>query len=154
MQPTEIVRFQTCVLELTQLLLDVVEGFTEPLDSSLLHLAKAGVGVCDKRDLIERFIEHSHRVWEKVRVKDSDFFITHAGSLFSSLGDVDMFLRLYQTKDSRGQRLIDPELEETLWSFFHAMVKISLKYVHKERASRECFPELDLSQTSLWGVTL
>jgi len=126
----------------------------------------------DKHYLIQGFIKKSHKTsWDSIKNKDEKFFLENAGDIFSELPmeNVNMFRDMFQLKDKQGQPVISQALKNQLWDLFHAMVKISIKYVHKQRKpysymgqsgmtnaySVNFSDDVDLARHSkLWGVVL
>jgi len=104
----------------------------------------------DKKSLIEGFIRQSHppldphhpeagldhTYWDKILAKDEDFFREKAFDIFKSL-PVDAVaafksLSTYRHPETR-EPIIKPDEKEEIISYFHAFVKISIKYIHAMR---------------------
>ena len=127
----------------------------------------------DKHHLIQGFIDNSHRqCWDCIKKRDEAFFINNAGSIFQYLPaeKVNLFKDLYQAKDVNGNNVVSDSLKEQIWSLFDAMIKISIKYIHKMRSpyastgpdggiinayAYEFFGEVDVVRhAQIWGLAL
>ena len=90
----------------------------------------------DKNYLIQGFIENSHeKCWDSIKNRDEQFFVENAGNIFKYLPNdkVNLFKDLFITKDKYGNSVVSIELKNQLWKLFDAMIKISIKYIHKNR---------------------
>ena len=60
----------------------------------------------DKSFVIDTFIEKSHPHWEEIRLKDEDFFVSSAGTVFAGLplDSVNAFKELFLLKTKTGER--------------------------------------------------
>lgn len=92
----------------------------------------------DKHFLIQEFIKKSYMHWDKVKERDESFFITHASTVFSFLPEIyiNMFTDLFTAVDNDGKKVVQQNLKDDIWGIFDAMVKISIKYTHKMRATK------------------
>lgn len=139
-QPSEAERFAACASELIEILLDILEEMASDgyyiFDMKVLHTAKAALMLHDKKELIEGFIKESHKFWDKIKEEDTNFFLQNAKVLFNSLPfqDIDPFVKLFTVKDCENNFLLREEAKKGIWNFFHSMVKICIKYIHKARA--------------------
>ncbi len=104
----------------------------------------------DKKALIEGFIKQSHppidpnrpeqgldhTLWDKIFSRDEEFFREKAFDIFKTLpvDAVAAFQRLstYRHPES-GESIIKPDERKEIIDYFHAFVKISIKYVHAVR---------------------
>lgn len=106
------------------------------VDPTLVSLAASLISTFDKHYLIQGFINNSHeRCWDQVKNRNEEFFVEHAGEVFKYLpmDKVNLFKDLFTTKDAQGQSVISQALKNQIWDLFDAMVKISIKYIHKGR---------------------
>lgn len=126
----------------------------------------------DKNYLIQGFIENSYeKCWDCIKKRDENFFIENAGDIFKYLPaeKVNLFKDLYLAKDANGNNVVPQSLKDQIWSLFDAMIKISIKYIHKGRApysystqegvvnayGADFFGEVDISHhAKIWGVVL
>ena len=134
----------------------------------MVLLAKSVIGSYDKDYLIKGFIQNSHQTcWDKIKARDEEYFSEHSGEIFKYLpmDKVNLFKDLFTTKDRNGVCVVSEDLKNEIWTIFGAMVKISIKYVHKGRQpyssgeekfyGTEFFPEVDLDRhSSVWGLKL
>lgn len=81
----------------------------------------------DKHDLIKKFITHSNMHWDKIRVKDEEFFINNADSVFTyfSSGEVSIYKQLFTNN------VIPEQTKQDIWRLLSSMTIISLKYIKK-----------------------
>jgi hypothetical protein len=142
------------------------------IDPSMISLIATIISSFDKNYLIQGFIENSHeKCWEYIRQRDENFFIENAGDIFKYLPSekVNLFKDLYQAKDANGNNVVSESLKDQIWRLFDAMIKISIKYIHKGRApysystnegvvnayGADFFGEVDISShAKKWGVVL
>lgn len=90
----------------------------------------------DKHELIQGFINKSHgECWDRIRVRDEQFFLENVGSIFQFLpaDKVNLFRDLYLAKDAAGKNVVPDSLKEDLWGLFDAMIKNSIRYIHNGR---------------------
>jgi hypothetical protein len=104
------------------------------------QLAKIGASIATSFDpaaQVEAFIKHTAQYWEEIRNKDREFFLLHAGNIFIPLQvsnvKMSIFFDIVNIKDAKGVPVISSDIEDEIWSLFHAMVKICLKYIHRKR---------------------
>lgn len=138
----------------------------------IIALAVTMISTFDKHFLIQGFIENGHdKCWDNIKKRDEIFFVQNAGDIFKYLpmDKVNLFKDLFLTKDSSGNSVVSQSLKDQLWGLFDAMVKISIKYIHKSRApysystpegitnayGSSFFDEVDLAHhASVWNVKL
>lgn len=142
------------------------------VDPNLVQMAVIVISGFDKHYLIQGFIENSHeKCWDGIKSRNEVFFVDNAKDIFKYLpmDKVDLFRDLFFTKDSQGKNVISNSLKNQLWDLFDAMIKISIKYIHRQRApysyptetgtvnayGSSFFEEVDLAHhASVWGVKL
>ena len=141
----------------------------EPVTISIIATV---ISTFDKNYLIQGFIENSHTAcWDCIKKRDEKFFIDNAGDIFKYLPSekVNLFKDLYLAKDPAGNNVVSQSLKDQIWSLFDAMIKISIKYIHKGRSpysyatgdkiinayGADFFGEVDIGRhASIWGVVL
>jgi len=143
------------------------------VDPSLVAFAAAVISTFEKHFLIQGFIENSHNTcWDCIKRRDENFFVENASEIFKYLpiDKVNLFKDLFLTKDANGNSVVPDSLKNQLWDLFDAMVKISIKYIHKNRTpyyyqdnnnivfngyKSSFFDEVDINHhASVWGVKL
>jgi hypothetical protein len=142
------------------------------VDPNLVALAVTVIAAFDKHYLIQGFITNSHdKCWDGIKKRDEVFFVNNASDIFRYLpmDKVNLFKDLFLTKDSQGNSVISQSLKNQLWDLFDAMIKISIKYIHKGRGpysfltdegvintyGSSFFDEVDLNRhTRVWGLNL
>lgn len=130
------------------------------------------ISAFDKHFLIQGFIENSHTTcWDSIKTRNEIFFVENASEIFRYLPmeKVNLFKDLFLTKDSQGNSVVSQSLKNQLWDLFDAMIKISIKYIHKGRSpysyqnseglfnvyAASFFNEVDINHhASVWGVKL
>lgn len=108
----------------------------QTVDLSLVEFAVIAIANYDKHALIQGFIKNSHaECWDKIKVRDEQYFVDNSAKIFAHLpaGEVNLFKDLFTTKDKNGNSVIEQEFKNKIWTLFDALVKISIKYVHKGR---------------------
>jgi len=108
----------------------------DTVNPALVGIAAAVIQAMNKHYLIKGFIEKSHHeCWDAIHRHDEDFFMSHAGDVFSFLpvDHVNIFIELFRTVDQNGYSVISQDVKDQFWELFEALVKISIKYIHKNR---------------------
>lgn len=106
------------------------------VNPDLVALAVTVISSFDKHYLIQGFIDNSYKqCWDSIKERDETFFVENASDIFKYLpmDKVNLFKDLFTTKDAQGHSVISQSLKNQLWDLFDAMVKISIKYIHKNR---------------------
>jgi len=169
-------RFAKNVGIMSQLILDgtrkLYDAGYKTVDPSTIALATTIISTFDKHHLIRGFIENSHeKCWDKMKERDEVFFVENANSIFKFLpmDKINLFKDLFLTKDKQGNSVIAPAVKKQVWELFDAMIKISIKYIHKHRSpysystptgvintyNTEFYEKVDLSRHSqVWNVKL
>lgn len=138
----------------------------------LVKLALTAISQFNTHYLIQGFIEASHKeCWDCIKSKDEEYFVKNSAEIFKYLPTekVDLFKELFTTKDKDGVSVISQSLKDDIWEILHAMVKISIQYIHKNRVpiikdedgiqkmvyTCEFFDEIAISEhAKKWKVTL
>lgn len=144
------------------------EGY-KTVNPSIIFIAKCIIGGYNKDYLITGFIKNSHSTcWDSIKSRDEVYFAENSGEIFRYLpmDKVNLFKDLFTTKDRNGNSVVSEELKNEIWDIFDAMIKISIKYVHKNRQpytdseenkcySVEFLPDVDVEyHSSKWGLNL
>lgn len=137
--PSEEIRFATNASGLADALVSLTtklyqQGYAVP-NPNVISLAACLVNSWSPVSLIEGFIRRSHIHWDKILVRNRQFFVRHAGDIFCEIPveNVNMFASLFSQEAAGNPSFVTPEKEEQFWEYFEAMVKIAIKYVHKKR---------------------
>ena len=148
-------------------------GYKTVEPGTVLLISK-GIEFFDKHQLIMGFITNSHSLcWEKINQRDENFFVENANDIFqhipSGTDQINLFKDLFTTKDEKGVSIINQDNKDQIWKLFDAMIKISIKYIHRHRSpfsqkgnetiecfyDRSFFDDVDLKKHStMWKVTL
>jgi len=173
--PPEEERFTSNVAELSQLVhLLVSKAYNEGFNTvhpDLVAVAGCFLSSLDALSLIQGFIRRGHFHWDKIRLKEQDFFLANAGVMFGELpvSHVDAFKVLFSSTRPDGSSVISPEDVSSLWDFFSSLVRICIKYIHRERHpysyrteqgvthayKRPFFEEVDIpTQARHWAINL
>ena len=142
------------------------------VDPQIVALVATVISSFDKHYLIQGFIENSHKkCWDGIKERNEIFFVDNVGEIFKYLpmDKVNLFKDLFQTKDIKGNCVISQEFKDDLWALFDAMIKISIKYIHRVRVPysysttqgivntyrAQFFEEVDLTKhAAVWNVKL
>lgn len=169
-------RFSDIAVQLSQAIhycvTDLFNMNYNTVDPALVLLVTNIMQRFDKHTLIQGFIENSHiECWDKIKKRDEEYFVENASNIFKYLpsGQVNLFKDLFTTKDSNGVSVIDQDTKNQIWKLFDVMIKISIKYVHKNRLpysvkesctfnkyyERDFFIDVKVEQhAETWGVVL
>lgn len=122
--------------------------------------------------LINDFIKKSHMHWGRIKNREREFFIENASDIFDELPaeNVKCFAQLFSIRDDAGNFVIGKNKEDEIFDFFEALVKISIKYIHRirdpysfttpdgsivSRYRHQYFDQVDLAYEShIWNVKL
>ena len=138
-QPPEEERFKSNAIVMTKALqtgLQKLKNDGYEVDLTIVNIAAALIVEFNPHSLITGFITKSHlKCWDKIKERDEKFFVENVASIFEYLpmNSVTLFKDLFLTKDINGQNVISQKLKNEIWSLFDAMIKISIKYIHKHR---------------------
>lgn len=143
------------------------------IDPKFIEMASAILTKWNKVHLIHGFIAHTFVYWDQVLKREREFFIKNAGSIFADMptSHVNSFSELFSLKDSKSQDgyLINEKEAEPFWQSFTAMVKVSIKFIHRIRKPKQTktsdsvtnsymnkyFNEIDLANLAVrWNVVL
>jgi hypothetical protein len=139
----------------------------------MIDMAMAFLSKYDRHELIQKFIDNGHQeCWDKIKERDEEFFIANSKVIFSYLPDtiLSIFADLFRARDSSGILIMDDEFKAGVWRILDALIKISIKYVHKRRGPRihtkngksyydytnvKFMPDVDIAHhANVWGLDL
>jgi hypothetical protein len=153
--PNTVERFFMNVEGLFQLISELVNSAYQNgykvVSPYLVNFAGFVLFKLDKNFVLNTFIEKSHEHWEQIRLKDEDFFVSSAGTVFAGLplDSVNAFKELFLLKTKTGERFVSDDDRDALWEYFESLVRISIHYL-QEDPKRNTFG-IDLEKTSaLW----
>lgn len=145
----------------------------QTVDPAIVLLAVELIGAFDKHFLIQGYIKNSHTVcWDYIHKRDEIFFVKNSSDVFKYLpmDKINLFKDLFLTNDEEGNSVVPQELKDQLWDILSAMTKISIKYVHRQRAPylkklgdgslvpayrENFFEDIDVKRhAKTWGVIL
>lgn len=135
--PSEEEKFNLTLTELLDITQEIIEELNSQkktnIETGLLLLASGFLASFkDKTKIIEGFIKHSFNYWEKIRIKDESFFVNNCNQIFEGfMGEHAIHLNAF--KELFDKRLISTDQKNIIWDYFHSMVRISIKYVHRIR---------------------
>lgn len=143
MEVPEEERFARNVLVMAQAIHEAIVRLNnaghKSVNPQIVELAIAIIPTFGSKQLIEGFITNSHvQCWDFIKQRNEEFFINNCGQIFQHLpmDKVGLFKELFTAVDSKGNSIVPQILKDQLWRLFDAMVKISIKYVHKHRSPR------------------
>lgn len=102
---------------------------------SVVDIAKAALLVFSRETLIRGFIIGSYDFWDSIKNKNDNVIEDHSDIIFGGFSStyVDGFKEMFKAKKEDGSLIINQKDRETIWTFLHALVKISIRYVHEMR---------------------
>jgi len=109
----------------------------DTINPNLITLAVTVISSFDKHYLIQGFIENSHETcWDNIHKRDEKFFVENATDIFKYLpmDKVNLFKDLFSTVDTNGKSVVPQSLKDQLMDLLSAMIRISIKYIHKNRS--------------------
>lgn len=79
---------------------------------------------------IQTYIKRTRNAWKEVKDKNRHFFLSSADKLFEDIPShhIDAFSKLFQEDPETKSHAISKEDEESLWSQFLPLTKISIRY--------------------------
>jgi hypothetical protein len=120
---------QKCVTDLNK------AGYNS-INPMTVQFATTMIGGFDKVYLIQGFIDKSHKeCWDQIKKRDEDFFVKNAGEIFSMLPAerVNLFRDVFLIRTPEGKSVVPLESKNQMWDLFDALIKISIKYIHRNR---------------------
>ena len=137
-KPNTTERFFMNVEGLFQLISELVNSAYESgykiVSPYLVNFAGFVLFRLDKNFVIETFIEKSHTHWEEIRLKDEEFFLSSAGTVFAGLplDSVNAFKELFLLKNKSGERFVSEDDRDALWEYFESLVRISIHFLQED----------------------
>lgn len=121
-------------------------------------------------DLIVEFIKVSHSTcWDKVHSKDRPQMIVAANDTFLgilkdaqpmiyqmlAMINYNIFDYMYNAKDAQGVQVLDEKLIQSIWNYMAAMIRISIRYIHKKRQTDTQFmADVDyMRHAKTWSIS-
>lgn len=133
-------RFLDNVCELCQLTRDIVTdataaGMVVPVQPYIIDIARGVVSGMDPHKVINTFLTRSFPHWDKIKVRDVEFFKAATPILFDGAPKehVDAFVALYDAVKPDGSKLFDEAREAEYFAFFEAMIRQCICYIHQQR---------------------
>lgn len=135
-------RFHSVVIDMTQLIYELVDEANQKgyqiVKPSVVSTCGSFLNGYDKVKLIQTFIEYSHINWDQINENNEEFFVNNAKHIFRDLpmggsNHVDTFKLLFTKVDEKDKQVINKEDRKMLWSYFEAMVRICINYIHENR---------------------
>lgn len=137
------------------------------IDLGIFPFIISFINSIDKHYLIQEFIKNSEPYWDMIKSKDEKFFVENSKEVFKRLPleKVNIFKEIFEAKDSQGNNIISSTFKEQLWNILGAMIKICIKYIHKQREpfsneevhgyNKKFFEHVDINKhAQLWNVKL
>lgn len=143
------------------------------IDPNIINVVTTIISSFDKHYLIQCFIKNSHeKCWDNIKQRNETFFIENSNEIFKflSVDKLNLFKDLFKAKDSKGNNIISDSLKNQMWNIFDAMIKISIKYIHKNRGpysyinsngeiingyNKSFFDNVDITKhAKVWNVNL
>lgn len=112
----------------------------------------------DPHDLIHQFIIKSHEeCWDKIKERDETYFIQNISKILNMGNNesINIFKDLFTTVDKNGVNVLSKKLKDEIWDLFDAMIKIAIKYIHKQNKQSEKYKHVDLDKhCKVWKITV
>ena len=142
------------------------------IQPNTILLAQGFVEGYNSVSVLENYINYSQEYWPKIAAKDESFMIENCHQIFRDLPSsnpdelIETFKTLYTSRIfidngeeivinvddprySQGHDVLTSNEKEALWSFFMAMTKISIKYIHDKREPFVKSKEVDGKMTEV-----
>jgi hypothetical protein len=124
------------------------------LHPSLIKFAGYVLFNIDKSMFIKKFIEKSFSHWDKIYVRDTEFFINSAANIFLNLPleNVNAFKELLLLKTEDNEYYISEDDRDALWDYFESLVRISIAYMMEDEKRNTVGVNLKLLSEK-WKIT-
>ena len=101
----------------------------------MLRIVKNVMKNYNKGELMDKFITHTNEHWEKIRLRDVDFFVNHGQGILGGIPlPINVFEMIFIGKHPKtGKILISEEDRNGIWSYLSSMIRISIVYIHEKR---------------------
>jgi hypothetical protein len=137
---SEYEKLHTNITTLSNLIHELIakcfEAGYKDINPQLIGVASKYLDTFDKQKLMNIFIEHSYKHWDKIKNREDSFFLEHAKEIFQYVPGsehIESFKILYTAVDENGNRIIPQSDIDAIFSFFDSCIKICIKHIHKER---------------------
>jgi len=122
----------------------------------MIDIASHFITALDKHYLLKTFVFYSHKSWDKIKIRNRDFFTKEgeADNIFKNLPveGVYAFRTLFTTLDKNGKPIITDGDVEDIWDGFGSLVKISIKYINKNpEIFKECGIDVN-AEAKKWEI--
>lgn len=117
----------------------IINAYNQQLTSIQPIYVQIGLHVLENgytgEELINNFIKFSYLSWDKIKVKDEDFFDQNKTELFNAWPTevIQMFHSLFFTNKPDGTPLISAKQKEYIWNAVQSFVKISIQHIYESR---------------------
>jgi hypothetical protein len=133
-------RFLINLQSLIQLIREIIanakkEKIAVPVEPEMIDFAVLVISGIEPRKIINTFLLRSFNHWDEVKIRNVDFFKSTTKTLFAGVPEenINNFILLYDTIKKDGTKLIDKDYENQIFSFFEAMIRQSICFIHQER---------------------
>lgn len=132
-------RFYQVLVEFQGLLAEISDKYLNDVFNSKVFdrvLAQLQIYEKNPNDLLDKFITESYVHW-KLIAERSVYFFPIASKIFNqmSLEGLVFFEILYNTYYvNETKKQIDQAYLDEIWTYFHALVRISINHVHEKRS--------------------
>ena len=132
-------RFQTNILDLTQIIKEIIQRCSKNkhtnINPNVIDLVLGFLQGHTSEKIIHTFADKSYDYWASIKNREESFFKDSCKKVFSDLPEdyVDSFRKLFETTDTNGQSIITDDEKNLIWDYFESFVKISLHYIHEGR---------------------
>lgn len=152
-------RFKITILQLLDYIKILSEEYSQPL--GLIGVIKIGLNTISSNDLVENFIKKTYDNWEKIRIKDTDYFINLSEVFLSEVNsnkeeyaDSPLLKCINIGKETSNFKTLlsklDDDDKDTIWSGIHPLIKQSISYM---KQNREKFNNIDInSEIKIWNI--
>lgn len=140
--PDEIQRFMGNMMRLVdrmhRILWEVNDKGYNQIDPKLVPIVKIFLQKYGDEKVINTFISNSKDYWNEIYNRNVDYFVDNAYRLFDKLPipdskkKINAFTFVFTQKEGTDY-VVKQKHRAAIWEFFHSLVKIAIKYVHKKR---------------------
>ena len=162
-QPPHEERFKSVMEGLTKVLYGYFQNLYSrnitTIQPNTILLAQGFVEAYDAVAVLENYVNYSHDYWSKIAEKDESFMVENCHQIFRDLpssnpdeligtfktlytsrifidkskNDEEIVVNVGDPRYDQGHDVLTVNEKDALWSFFTAMTKISIKYIHDKR---------------------
>lgn len=132
--PSEEVRFYSVLSGFMSLLestvFDLFSAQKTTLHPDKVRIASKYISGQLKNKLIENFVVNSEKYWGRIKERDEPYFFERIDEIFGS----DTFKEeMAPVKKIFADNLVSDDVKTSFWKFMDSLIKISIKYIHRER---------------------